>query len=96
MGGKDVEGGMPKPLKDFTIKELVNKALCGFPEQEPDTYASTPALRDALKTSLDFKVSEQQVELNNKLNNLTKWLVALTIILVILASLQIRLLLCNP
>lgn len=75
---------MEKELIDFTVKELVNKRLKGFPRQDPDTHAPTDKLCDAIATALQYKIAQRQDEINSKLFSLTKWLVGLTILLVVL------------
>ena len=75
---------MLKELKDFTIEEIVNRATNGFGKQDTEGHARFADERSTLKIVMDFKISQRQDEINTNLAKLTKWLVILTIALVIL------------
>lgn len=75
---------MKKLLKDFTLKEAVNRALGAFGQQDTEEHAKHEDERRALHTVVEFKIAENQDKINIKLLKLTRWLVILTILLVVL------------
>lgn len=75
---------MQKPLKDFTIEEAVDRALGAFGAKETQGRAEFEDERNALRTVVEFKVAENQDKINRQLLQLTKWLVILSIALVML------------
>ena len=74
---------MGKLLKDFTVEEAVNRALGGFGKQDASEHAKFEEERNALHTVIEFKIAENQDKINQKLLTLTKWLVCLSIILLL-------------
>ena len=73
-----------KNLKDFTTEELIDRATGAFGEQDPSKHAKSEDERNALYAVLNFKCSEQQSKLNEKIKSLTQQLTYLTWALVVL------------
>ena len=77
---------MKKKLIDLTIEEAVSLATKGFGEIDVDlcNVSGSDSVRHALQMVVDFKISQKQDLINQRLLLLTKWLVGLTITLVFL------------
>ncbi len=73
-----------KKLINFTVEELVHRAIGDFGEQDPQQHAKFEDERHALYAVLNFKVGQEQSRLNESIRSLTAQLVWLTWVLVIL------------
>lgn len=83
---------MKKYFKNFTIEEAINlylKASEISGEIDTEAYPLQIPHREALKAVIELRIAETQMQLNKRLNALTKWLVGLTIILVILTAILV-------
>ena len=76
--------GIKKKLIDYTIEEAVNAATVGFGEVDASGLSGSDSVRHALQMVVELKIAKKQDEVNTKLLGLTRWLVILTIAVVVL------------
>ena len=72
-----------KKLSEFTISELVNRAIGGFGEQDTEGHAKFEDERHALYAVLNFKLGQEQVRFNTTIRRLTWALLFLTLVMVV-------------